>query len=97
MKAAAQIVARAIHHLLRELQAIGLDALTIHNGQNYCSIYDLFSNPKGIGSISPGLRGTSYPGGKTESVQTLKGLYLFHKALICNPFRVGTFPRGNPA
>ena len=53
MKAAAQIVARAIQHLLRELQAIGLDALTIHNGQNYCSIYDLFSNPKGIVSLSP--------------------------------------------
>jgi len=34
MKAAAQIVARAIQHLFRELQAIGLDALTMHNGQN---------------------------------------------------------------
>jgi len=49
------------------------------------------ANPKGIESIRPGLRGTSYPAGKTEKSQTLKGLYLFHKALICNPFRVVTF------
>jgi len=55
-------------------------------------------NPKGIESISPGLRGTSYPGGKTEKSQTLKGLHLFHKSLQCNPFRVvvflGTTQRG---
>jgi len=29
-------------------------------------------NPKGIESVSPGLRGTSYPGGMTEKSQTLK-------------------------
>jgi len=48
-------------------------------------------NPNGIESISPGLRGTSYPGGMTEKSQTLKGLHLFHKSLICNPFRVVIF------
>jgi hypothetical protein len=36
VKAAAQIAARAIQHLFRELQAIGLDALTIHNVRNNC-------------------------------------------------------------
>jgi hypothetical protein len=55
------------------------------------------ANPKGIESISPGLRGTSYPGSKTGKSPTLKGLHLFHKALIFNPFRVGTSPCGNPA
>ena len=55
------------------------------------------ANPKGIESISPGLRGTSYPGSKTEKLPTLKGLHPFHKALLCNPFRVETFPCVNPA
>jgi len=58
-------------------------------------------NPKGIESISPGLRlaapqrseggGRSYPGGKTEKSHTLKGLNLVRKSLICNPFRVVPF------
>jgi len=30
------------------------------------------ANPKGIESISPGLRGMSYPGGMTEKSQTLQ-------------------------
>src|SRR5947209_8437679 len=32
-------------------------------------------NPNGIPQQSPGLRGTSYPGRKFESITTLKGLW----------------------
>ena len=31
-------------------------------------------NPEGIEAISPGLRGTSYPGEKEQYIPTLKGL-----------------------
>jgi len=58
-------------------------------GSAWCSYAS--GNPKGIESISPALRGTSYPGGKTAKSQTLKGFHLLHKSLICNPFRVVTF------
>ncbi len=33
-----------------------------------------FENPKGISAISPGLRGTSYPGFAAQRNPTLKGL-----------------------
>jgi hypothetical protein len=64
------------------------------------------ANPEGIPSLSPGLRGTSYPGcGSSKESPTLKGLQLLtgtaaarqRPALCCNPFRVedssGTQPR----
>jgi hypothetical protein len=66
----------------------GLQA-TVWRGVPMCQA--IRDNPKGIESTSPGLRGTSYPGGMTEKSQTLKGLHLFHKSLICNPFRVVIF------
>jgi hypothetical protein len=34
-----------------------------------------FGNPNGIQAVSPGLRGTSYPGFKEQTPSTLKGLY----------------------
>jgi hypothetical protein len=54
-------------------------------------IFIRLANPNGIVSISPGLRGTSYPGSKDGRIKTLKGLNLFHKMLIFNPFRVDEF------
>ena len=54
-------------------------------------------NPKGIPSLSPGLRGTSYPGwDRSKDSPTLKGLHHLTRttaarqrpALCCNPFRV---------
>jgi hypothetical protein len=42
---------------------------TVWSGVRMCQA--IRDNPKGIESISPGLRGTSYPGGMTEKFQTL--------------------------
>ena len=61
-------------------------------------------NPKGIRSLSPGLRGTSYPGcDRGKDSPTLKGLQHLtettrqNPAPCCNPFRVehdsGSQPR----
>jgi len=45
-------------------------------------------NPNGIGSISPGLRGTSYPGWTVSSATTPTGLQQRRCADGHNPFRV---------
>ena len=58
------------------------------------------SNPKGIPSLSPGLRGTSYPGKPKENTpQPQRGCIFVagHERRRCNPFRVvgdcDRFPR----
>jgi len=43
---------------------------TVWSGVRMCQA--IRDNPKGIESISPGLRGMSYPGGMTEKSQTLQ-------------------------
>src|SRR5580704_16903757 len=61
---------------------------------------DAASNPEGIESLSPGLRGTSYPGGEFRDFATLKGLNPFRNDVISNPFRVGAFnalTQGSPS
>jgi hypothetical protein len=47
-----------------------------------------FPNPNGIESISPGLRGTSYPGWTKIEATTPTGLHQTSDARGCNPFRV---------
>ena len=47
-----------------------------------------FPNPNGIESLSPGLRGTSYPGWTIIENTTPTGLRQTNHALGCNPFRV---------
>ena len=54
----------------------------------YGAVLYVFTNPKGIESASPGLRGTSYPGCQDRKSQTLQGFHLLHNMLIFNPFRV---------
>src|SRR5262245_4551938 len=48
-------------------------------------------NPEGIPSISPGLRGTSYPGCARKGFSTPPGVYGFLERgrARCNPYRVG--------
>ena len=60
----------------------------------------LFGNPKGIVSISPGLRGTSYPGSDWEMFSTPTGLHHISTNALqprwgCED--VGCFPRGAPS
>jgi hypothetical protein len=55
-----------------------------------------FANPGGIEALSPGLRGTSYPGSKQREITTLKELNPFRKSLIFNPFRVVILARDYP-
>jgi hypothetical protein len=56
-----------------------------------------FANPFGIGSLSPGLRAASYPGGRhINNTTTLKGLNPFRKVSLFNPFRVVEFKRRYP-
>src|ERR1039458_3553464 len=45
-----------------------------------------FANPKGIGTSSPGLRASRYPGWEHREITTLKGLNLAAKQLMFNPF-----------
>ena len=58
-------------------------------------------NPKGIASVSPGLRGTSYPGSVPSDQSTLKGLKHRHRweqILAATPVglvRAGTFSQGS--
>jgi hypothetical protein len=47
-----------------------------------------FANPNGIDSISPGLRGTSYPGWTKTRITTPTGLDQTNGAPGCNPFRI---------
>jgi hypothetical protein len=87
----------AFLRILSLFAANGSSLFSVECRTQFGTVSRVSANPKGIESISPGLRGTSYPGSKTEKSPTLKGLHPFHKALICNPFRVGTFPCVNPA
>jgi len=74
---------------------------------------DILGNPKGIGSLSPGLRGTSYPGFKhRKSQQPCKGCLTAptdpflppcrgiddHAGdRLSNPFRVDALTRRTPS
>ena len=59
-------------------------SLTVFRGIRYrCQ----FTNPKGIGSFSPGLRGTSYPGSMAKTIPTLKGLNQTRPLPILTPCR----------
>ena len=55
------------------------------------------ANPKGIPSLSPGLRGTSYPGRTTsEGEFNPNGVVACRVDMRCNPVGVGRFPIGPP-
>ena len=56
---------------------------------NATPTFVLFPNPNGIVSISPGLRGTSYPGLTKINDPTPTGLRHAGRAKGHNPFRVG--------
>ena len=55
------------------------------------------ANPKGIPSLSPGLRGTSYPGSTTsEGEFNPNGVVACRVDKRCNPVGVGRIPIGPP-
>jgi hypothetical protein len=66
---------------------IGSSLFSVQCQKQLWAMSSVSGNPKGIESISPGLRGTSYPGEKTEEFQTLKGLNFLHKSLIISPLQ----------
>ena len=54
------------------------------------------ANPKGIPSLSPGLRGTSYPGKTSEGEFNPNGVVAYRVDMRCNPVGVGRFCIGPP-
>jgi hypothetical protein len=66
---------------------------------NATPLFVSFPNPNGIVSISPGLRGTSYPGLMERDASTPTGLCQAGRAMGPNPFRLDdvcfTIPQGS--
>jgi hypothetical protein len=76
-------------------QTLGAEQLLPPVGSARCAMprsldisYPLSVNPEGIGSFSPGLRASRYPGGEDRESTTLQGLNLSPKGLRFNPCRV---------